>query len=505
MPSNTTRIAKNTLMLYFRQILIMLVSLYTVRVVLETLGAEDYGIYNVVAGVVTMFGFLGASMSMATQRYLSFEIGRNDAKQLKNIFSLSFEIYVLIALVVLLLAETLGLWFFSAKLTIPLDRKTAALWVYHFSMLSFGVSLLTNPYMAAVIAHEDMRIYAYVSIIEAALKLGIVFLLQAILLDKLQLYGILTFAVTFINTAVYRMICKKKYPECILRYYWNTGLFKEIASYTGWNLFISIAGTLKDQGNTILLNQFFNSVVVSARSIAVSVMDKASSFSNNFGISLYPQIIKNYAVGQKEDMFRLVFQGVKGTYILMYIVSLPLALEMPLVLSLWLKNVPEYTILFTRLTLIEILIASVNYPIVAIVRATGKTKLHALVVGIAIFINFPVSFMFLSGGMPPYSIMIVSICLTSVIFFARLLVVRHLASFPVRRFVVKVMFPLLLVSILSAIIPGTIVFVFRQNFLRLCAVTVVSIISVCGFMYLIGLNKTERQVVKNNIKAKLGR
>lgn len=295
MSSNTTRIAKNTLMLYFRQILIMLVSLYTVRVVLETLGAEDYGIYNVVAGVVTMFGFLSNSMAGASQRYLSFEIGRGDFERLKTIFSLSLTIFILIAVIIVLLAETVGLWFITNKLIIPSERRIVAYWVYQFSIISFVFTILTTPYMASIIAHEDMNIYAYVSIVEAMLKLGIVFVLNIIPFDKLQIYGILLCITTFINTAIYRIICTAKYKECQFKIYWNNILFKDIIGYTGWTLLGVLADIFKKQAITILLNQMFNPLVVAARSIAFTITGAVNSFFNQFMMALRPQIVKSYA------------------------------------------------------------------------------------------------------------------------------------------------------------------------------------------------------------------
>jgi O-antigen/teichoic acid export membrane protein len=320
MSSNTTRIAKNTLMLYFRQILIMLVSLYTVRVVLNTLGAEDYGIYNVVAGVVTMFGFLSSTMSGATQRFLSIEIGRSDFDRLKRVFSLSLTIYMLFVVIVLLLAETAGLWFITNKLIIPAERKGAALWTYQFSILSFLFTILTAPYMAAVIAHEDMNIYAYVSILEVVLKLVMVFLLNFIAWDKLKVYGILVCGATIINTTIYRTVCMFKYQECKFKFFWEKGLFNEIVYYTKWSILGVFSDVFKYQAILLLLNQYFNPIVITAHSIASSVRNIVSNFSWNFNYALRPQIVKYYAIGQKEEMTKLMFYGVKGTYFLMYLI-----------------------------------------------------------------------------------------------------------------------------------------------------------------------------------------
>ncbi|GHV08385.1 hypothetical protein FACS189485_19820 [Spirochaetia bacterium] len=500
MPSNTQRIAKNTLMLYFRQILIMLVSLYTVRVVLNTLGVEDYGIYNVVAGVVTMFGFLSGSMASASQRYFSFEIGRGDIEQLKKIFSLSFLIYLIIAVLVLVLAETIGLWFVNNKLIIPPERMDAARWVYQFSILSFLFTVLTTPYMALIIAYEDMNIYAYVSIVETALKLGIVFLLRIILADKLQLYGILLCAVALLNTTIYRTICKIKYRECKVVFYWDIDLFKEITSYTGWNLFGASVGIFKHQAVNILLNQFFNPVVVAARGIASQVNGAVVSFSQNFSTAIRPQIIKNYAAGEKDKVLSLMFQGAKGTYFLMYVFTLPLVLEMPFVLSLWLKNPPEDAALFTRLALIDALADSVSFPIMAAAQATGHIKLYQALVGGILLLNLPVSWIALSCGAPAEAVMVIAVMITIVAFLVRLVLVKRLIDFSLFSFCKKVVLPIAAVSLFAAIIPAVIYVNTDEHLLRFCAVFAVSIVSACGWMYAIGLNTVERQQVRAMIK-----
>ena len=497
MPSNTVRIAKNTLMLYFRQILIMLVSLYTVRVILETLGAEDYGIYNVVAGIVTMFSFMSGAMSMASQRYFSFELGRGNFEQLNKVFNLSLLIYVMIGILILLLGETIGLWFISDKLVIPLEKKNSALWVYQFSIVSFLFTILTSPYMAMIIAHEDMNIYAYVSIVEVSLKLGIVFVLRLIAWDKLTLYGLLILAVTIINTTIYRIICLKKYKECSFLFYWNKDLLKEIVNFTGWNLFGSIAWVCKNQGINILLNQFFNPVIVTARSIASTVNGAVTSFSQNFGTAIRPQIIKTYASGQLKNMLLLVFYGSKGTYLLMYIFVLPLILELPMVLGLWLKNPPEYTVLFTRLVLLDVLMDSMSYSIMSAARATGKIGMYQFISGGILLLNIPVSWILLLMGTPAYSVLIVAFILTFIVFIVRLLILKRLIDFSIRQFFKMVLLPVCVISIISAILPIIIYYLLVQSILRLFLITSISVISVCLFSYYIGLNRDERQKVRS--------
>jgi O-antigen/teichoic acid export membrane protein len=484
----------------------MLVSLYAVRVVLETLGAEDYGIYNVVAGVVTMFGFLSNSMATATQRYVSFELGRGDFEQTKKVFSTCLIIYLLIGILIVLLAETIGLWFVSNKLIIPNERMEVAQWIYQFSIFSFFLTIITTPYIASIIAHERMSIYAYVSALEAALKLIIVFILRFIPMDSLQLYGILFCIATFINTFVYRSICTYKFQECRFRFYWNKDLFKEIMSYTGWNLFGQIADILKKQGENILLNQFFNPVVVASRGIALSVNGHVSKFFQDFGTALRPQIIKAYAAGRKNEMLSLIFYGMKGTYFLMYFFTLPLILEMPTVLVLWLKNPPEYLVVFTRLSLIDTLIASIaNSVIGTAVQATGKIKLYQSVIGGIILLNLPISWILLSKGTPAYSIFFVAIALGVISLIARLLIIKNLLDFPLKRFYKEILLPLLLVSLSSAIIPVSLCMILKPNFFRFCIVTLASILLISVCAYLIGLNSIERKKINNMILNKIGR
>jgi O-antigen/teichoic acid export membrane protein len=500
MITNAARIVKNTLALYFRHILIMLVSLYTVRVVLNTLGAEDYGIYNVVAGVVTMFSFLSGSLATASQRYFAFELGRSDYAQLQKIFNLSFLMYLLIAAAVLVLAETVGLWFVHTKLIIPRERMESARWIYQCSIISFVFTITVTPFMAVIIAHEDMNIYATVSIVEAVLKLGIVFLLTAIEFDKLQLYGILLCAVTMINTGIYIAICKRKYQECRFWFYWNTNLFKELIGFTGWNLFGACAGVFKNQMVNILLNQFFNPIIVTARGIAGSVSSAVMSFSQNFSSAMRPQIIKNYASENKTEMLKIMFYGCKGTYFLMYVFTFPLILEMPLILSIWLKKIPEYSVLFTRLVLFDALIDSVSFPIMTAAQATGKIKLYQSVVGGILLLNFPVSWVILRLGAPAYSVMAVAVCLTFIAFVVRILILKRLIIYSLKHFLIEVIIPVCAVSLLSAIMPLVVFRILDYGFLRLLLITGTSVVSVCIFTFIIGLSDTDRIRVKSMIK-----
>ena len=502
-PSIAGRVARNTLMLYFRQILIMAVSLYTVRVVLNVLGAEDYGIYNVVAGVVTMFGFLSGAMATASQRYFSFDIGKGDVEHLKKTFAVTFQIYVLLALVIVLVAESLGLWFVNTKLVIPEARLTAANWIFQAAIVSFLLTLITTPYMASIIAHENMNVYAYASIVEVALKLGIVFLLRVLPFDKLILYGLLLAAVALVNTSVYRFYCRVHYTECKVLFVRDGSLFREIISYSGWNLFGAAVGVVKNQVINILLNLHFGTIVNAARGVASQVNSAVVNFGQNFSTALRPQIIKTYAAERKDETMNLVFRGCKFTFFLMYLFALPLCLEMKTILSLWLKNPPEYSVCFTQLALIDAVIDSISYPLMTLAQATGKIKLYQGLVGGVLLCNLPVSYIALQFGVSAYAVMIVAICITVTAFLVRLIIIKHLAKFSIRNFIQKTILPCLLVAFLASLAPLVFYFHFAEGFFRLCATTFISISSTALCVLFIGMNYMERKALIASVKSKL--
>ena len=501
---DTRRIARNTLFLYFRQILIMAVSLYTVRVVLAVLGAEDYGIYNVVAGTVTMLGFLSGAMATASQRYFSFDLGRGDTEHLRTTFSVTLQIYALLALIVLLLAETAGLWLVNRRLVIPPARMAAANCIYQAAVVSFMLTLLTAPYMAGVIAHEDMGVYAYASIAETAMKLAVVFLLRVLPFDRLAVYGILLAAVAFVNTGIYRLWCRR-YDECRFRMVRDGALLREMVSYSGWNLFGNVAGIIKNQGVNILLNVRFGAVVNAARGIAGQVNSAVVSFSQNFSTALRPQIIKGYAANQREDTLRLVYRGCKFTFFLMYIFSLPLCLEMGGILGLWLKNPPEHVVIFTRLALADAVVDSISYPLMTLAQATGRIRLYQGVVGGILLLNLPVSYAALRMGFPPYSVMTVMIALSFVAFVVRLFIVAGLSGLSVRQFVLRTVLPCLGVTFCSAVVPVLFVSKVGESLLRIFATAFISVCSASLCILSVGMTGAERVAVMRSVKSKLGR
>ncbi|MDR1706508.1 MAG: oligosaccharide flippase family protein [Prevotella sp.] len=498
MESNNKRIAKNTLMLYFRQILILLVSLYTVRVVLSALGVEDYGIYNVVGGIVSFFSFLSGSMASATQRFFSFALGQKDAEKLHRTFSVNLIIYVVIAIIALILLETVGLWFVNEHLRVPPERFDAVLWIYHFSVLTFIGTIITTPFMAIIIAHEDMQIYAYVSIVEAILKLVIVFLLVYLPWDKLELYGMLLFAVSVINAAIYAVICVRKYSECQFRkLYWDKGLLREIVGFTGWTLFGQVTTVGRNQAVTILLNQMFNPVVVAARAIAMNITTQINIFSNNFNVGLYPPIIKSYAADDKKEMFALIFRGSKITFFLMWVFALPLFLEMDTILAVWLKNPPPEAVLFTRLALIEVLINSISQPIATAARAPGKMRMYELTLGSIQIAIFFVSWALLLFGWAAYTVFVVAIVANLVMFVVRLLIVRYLIGLLLLPFFNQVFVPVLVITLCSALLSFAIHWLMPAGFVFASISVLWSIIISCISMYLLGLDKLEREKVRS--------
>ena len=376
--ASTKRIAKNTLMLYFRQILILLVSLYTVRVVLNTLGAEDYGIYNVVAGVVVLFSFVNNAMATATQRFLNYSLGENDKKKTQEVYSASLIVHLGIAAIFVLLAETVGLWFVSNKLNIPEARRAATAIVYQFTIITTVFNILRVPYNAVIIAYEKMSFFAWLSILESLLKLAIVFLLVLSGIDRLVFYAFLMTAVALIILCFYKLYCNRTFEIARYSKVTDISLVKKILSFSGWSLFGAVANVANSQGTNIVLNMFTNVTVNAAMGIANQVNSAVYSFVGNFQTAFNPQIVKSYAEGKKEYFIDLVFRTAKVSFLLLNFMVVPLLLNAEIVLHIWLKSIPEYTIHFVQLILIWSLIDSWNGPLWMSVQATGNIRKYQI-------------------------------------------------------------------------------------------------------------------------------
>jgi O-antigen/teichoic acid export membrane protein len=492
MPTNTIRIAKNTLALYFRQILIMLASLYTVRVVLNTLGVENYGIYNVAGGIVAMFGFFNSTLASGTLRFLTFQLGENNLNELKRTFSIALNMHILLAAGILILAETAGLWFFKHKINIPSGRESAAFWTYQFSVFTSLLSIIQVPYNSAIIAHERMNIYAYIGIIDAILKLVIVFVLRMLNFDKLIVYAILLFGVHIITMSIYGLYCEKQYVECRFQIIFDKSVYKQMLIFSGWNIVGGGAVLGATQGINILLNVFFNPAVNASRGISVQIGSALTSFVTNFQMAVNPQIVKNYASGKMEELNALLFQNAKISFCLLWLLSLPVMLKLEVILKLWLINVPEYAALFSRLILMQSLVYCLDRPFVMAIHATGNMKPTNMTAGIALLMVLPVSYFLLKTGYPVYTPFVVYIFATLTAFSMELYFLQKWIKISIIGLFKNVLFPVVLIVLCSLPMPMIINYYMKDNLCSFLLVSSVSVLITSILIYYIALNKNMR-------------
>lgn len=502
--STNSSIAKNTMFLYFRMILIMAVQLYTVRVVLSVLGSTDYGLNNVVGGIVTMFSFMSGTMATASQRYFAFEIGRKDMVQLKKTFSLTLIIYCLLGFIILLLAETVGLWFLNYKMTIPEDRMNAANCVYQFSLFSFIVTMFQVPYDALVIAREKMNVYAYLSILEVVLKLLIVYLLSISSFDKLITYSFLTFSITLIITSIYKSYCIRNYKESHFKFFWDKKLFKEITSYSSWNLFGALAGVANNQGINILINLFFGPTINAARGIAYQINSSINGFVQNFMTASKPQITKLYAQGNIKELNILIERTSKFSYLLLLLIVLPVGLETSFILNIWLKDFPEYTVVFVQLILINTLVDTISYALMAGAQATGKIKAYQATVGTIMLLNIPISYIFLKIGIEPYQVLYINISISVICLFFRLFFLKKLIKLEISHFLKEVVLKVFILTIVVILIMYQLKkYLNEETLINFIIISVLSVVLIIFFSYLLILSKIEKQLIKSFIDKKL--
>lgn len=399
--SNNKRLAKNTIFLYFRMMLILVIGLYTSRVVLRTLGISDYGLYNVVGGVVTMFSFLNGPLSTSTQRYLNYEIGKGDVEKVKRVFSNALLIHGLLALCIPLLAETVGLWFVINKLNVEPGREFAAFWVYQFSILAAVIQIIQLPFMSTIIAHEKMSIYAYVSIFEAVTKLLIVFLIQVSPFDKLIFYAALYLLSSICVALIYNTYCRKHYPEARFSLKYEKSMFREMLSYSGWNLIGSVAFICNSQGVNILFNLFFGTVINAARGVAFQVTGIIGQFANNFQIAVKPQVVKYYAQGKIQEMSDLTYNAAGYSAFLLLLIMAPVIAEIEFILKLWLGNYPDYAPAFIRVVCIQAVLNSMSSVVLMVVHASAKLKKVGIYAGGFNLLILPITYVLLKLGLSP--------------------------------------------------------------------------------------------------------
>ena len=493
--ANNKRIAKNTIYLYIRMLLVMGVSLYTSRLTLEILGVEDYGIYTVVGGVVSMLAFLNSSMAISVQRFLSFEIGKDNLEKVRSIFNTSLLVHVFLAIIVVFLLETIGTWFVSHKLLIPDGRENAAMWVFQCVVVTTALSIVTVPYSAMIMAKEKMNIYAYVSIIDVVLRLLVLYLLLIVSYDKLIIYAILLSLQGLIMILINWGYCIWKFKEVRFAFIWNGKDFKGLMSFAGWSLLGELAWTFTGQGVGIILNQFFGPAVVAARGLAEQVNMAVSRFVQGFQTASNPQLIKLYASGEIDQMMMLLFRVTRFSYYILLFLSLPLILEMEYVLNLWLAEVPPHTVYFCQLILINSLTMALSNPLSQVARAYGKIRKYQMWVSFALLLNFPISYIALYIGLPPESVMIVYFTISVLLVLIRLLICKPMIALSIKKYVEDIIFRVAMVSVLSVILPIIVVLFIEPSFSRLMLTSVISVLSIAIFSFVCGMPKEDRIVV----------
>lgn len=489
---NNKRIAKNTLLLYFRMLLMMFVTLFTSRVVLDKLGVTDYGIYNVVGGVVAMLGFLNSSMSNAVQRYLSFEIGKNNEAGVNRIFNVSLFAHAGIAVFVFVVMEIVGVWYLNTHMNIPAERMDAANWVLQCSIFTTLFTIVQVPYNAIIISKEQMGIYAYISILEVVLKLLVVYMLAIGNFDKLKLYSVLIMVVTIGIVMVYRFYCTRKYKEAKFKFIKDWNLLKQIVGFASWNMLGELAWVFTGQGVNIILNSFFGPVVNAARGLAEQVNGAVNRFVANFQTAVNPQLIKNYASDQLGEMKTLLFRSTRFSYYLLLALSLPIILKMDFILHLWLKEVPDYTTGFCQLVLVSSLVSTLSNLLAQVARAYGKIRNYQIIVSIFLFLNFPLSYIVLKFGGSPLSTMFVNIGINAMLLFVRLRLTNRMIQMTYGSFIRNVLFPVIIVTAVALVIPLTIYFMLDNSIISFIIVCLVSFVSVGVSIYALGMNANER-------------
>lgn len=493
---NNRRIAKNTLFLYARMFLMMIISLYTSRVVLNALGVDDYGIYNVVGGVVTLFTILSGSLSAAIQRFITYELGGGDENRLKKVFSTSISVQVALIVIITLLLETIGVWFLNNKMVIPDDRMYAANWLFQFSVITFAVNLWIVPYNAEIIAHEKMSVFAYISIFEGVAKLVIAFLILYEPFDRLIYYGLLVLVVSVIVQSIYRWYCKKHFEECHYSFIYDKELLKSMFGFSGWNFIGAASAVLRDQGGNIILNMFFGPAVNAARGVAMSINSAIHGFTTNFMMSLNPQITKNYATGNHEYMFKLIFQGARLSFYILFLVALPIIITAPYLLKVWLGTVPEHAASFTRLVIVFTLSECLASPLITAMLATGRIRNYQLIVGGCQLLNLPISYVLLRLGLVPESVFVVAIVISVLCEMLRLIMLKNMINLSVASFLRNVYLNVIIVSVISCLAPVALGFFYPlRSISSFFVLAFVSFLSAALTIYFVGCTKNDRMVV----------
>lgn len=497
--NNNKRIAKNTLLLYFRMLVTMLVGLYTSRVVLQTLGVSDFGLYGVVGGVVTMFTFINGTLETGTLRFLTFELGAKNELGLRKVFNTSMILHGLLALTLFFLVETIGLWFLYHKLNVGEGRMDAAFWVFQFSCITMLVNVIQVPFMSSIISHEKMDIYAYMSIFDVVMKLLIVYLIQVVNFDKLILYGFLYLIVNCISAMIYNIYCRRNFDECKIRRMFDKKVFKEMMNFSGWNIFGCASVTFQGEGVNILLNMFFGTVVNAARGIAFQVNGIVMQFVSNFQMAVNPQIVKHYAAGETNQMIKLSLVNSRLAAFMILFILVPLFIEIEFVLHIWLGEYPAYAPIFLRIILIQSVVQTMTRPVVMMIHAVGKMKLVNLTAGGALLMILPVSYVLLKLGASPVTVFMVNVIPWFLETFFELLCLKKYIGLSPLAFYKSVYCRVFPIGALMFVLPYTTYYMMSDGWLRFISVGIVSVLSSSLLIYFLGLDKNMRVFVINKI------
>lgn len=495
---NNKRIAVNTVLLYIRMLFMMVISLYTSRVTLQVLGADDFGIYNVVGGVVVLFSFLTNAMTSSTQRFLNYNLGLKDESKVAYVFNTSMLTHFTIFLLVLFLSETIGLWFVITQLNIPTGREGAAMWVYQMSVLTTLIGIMVIPYRASIIAAERMSIFAYVSILEVVLKLLVVIALPYMSFDNLVMYAILLTLVSFLSLFVYQLECRRKLWFTKFHLVWDKKQYKEMMSFSAWYLFGGMAMVGAKQGTNILINIFYNVAVNAAVGVANQVRSAVFSFVSSFQTALNPQIVKLYASQNMKQLISMLYQSSKFSYYLLLILSFPVILFCKEILALWLVNVPDYTVVFTQLVIVTSFTEALSAPLWTAIGATGKVRKYQILVSLIIFLDVPFVYIAFKLGMSPTMAFIINLVVSILAYIYRLIYIKRYVPYHIDKYIVKVIAPCTIVTLLSLPVPyfikqyvGT-----TYNILLLIIIT----IAITGIVILLfGLNKAEKRLIRQTV------
>lgn len=496
---NNKRIAKNTLFLYIRTLFVLLVSLYMSRIILQVLGVSDYGIYQVIGGLVAMFGVLSTALSAAISRFITFEIGSGNREKLCRIFSTSIIIQFIIAFIVLLIAEVIAIWFIQTQMQIPEGRMVATQWVLHCSLITFCVNLVSVPYNACIIAHEHMKAFAYISILDVLLKLVVCFCIFISPIDKLIFYAVLLTLEALIIRIIYSFYCHRHFEESRSKLIFDKEIFRDMLSFSGWSFFTNTNSILNNQGVNMLINVFFGVTVNAARGIAVQVENAVLQFVNNFTVAINPQITKNYASGDMERMYSLVCRGAKFSYFAMLLMALPIICEAEKILKIWLTVVPEHTVLFVQLSLILGVFDCVGASGYTACAATGKMKRYALILTPIGLLGFPLTWILFLMGAPVVSTYYLYIFVKFLVIIARLFLLRDMVGLSPAIFIRNVFSPILLTTLVAVLPSILVIYIFPQSLWRIL-VSVIIAFSAVGFASLyIGMTVGERQIIMERV------